>query len=93
MTAGTRIHRNSDVLAADVEDETVLLDPSEWIYISCNETAARIWQALDQPRSHDEVVETLLRDYDVDRTTCDREVGEFVREMAARGLIVVEAAA
>lgn len=93
MNPGPHIRRNSDILAADVADETVLLDPSGWVYISCNETAARIWQSLDRPRTHDEVVDSLLSDYDVDRATCAREVGEFVREMAGRGLIVVEAAA
>jgi hypothetical protein len=93
MPPPTPIRRNSDILAAGVGTETILLDPTDWTYVTLNETAARIWEALDEPRSVEEVVESLVRDYEVDRTTCDREVATFVREMSGRGLLVVEAAA
>jgi hypothetical protein len=93
MTPTTRIRRNTEILAADVAEETVLLDPGDWTYVFLNETAARIWEALDEPRSVGEVVEVLERTYDVDRATCDREVSEFVGEMSARGVLLVEPAA
>jgi coenzyme PQQ synthesis protein D (PqqD) len=88
----TRIRRNSGILAAGVADETILLDPADWTYISCNETAARIWEALDRSRMISEVVDMLQVDYDVDRATCEREVAAFVDELSSRGLLVVEAA-
>jgi hypothetical protein len=92
LTAATRIRRNTDVIAAGVAHETVLLDPADWTYIHMNETAARIWEALDEPRSIGTIVDAFLRDYDVDRATCEREVSHFVDEMSRRNLIVIDAA-
>lgn len=86
----TRIRRNSDVIAAGLAAETVLLDPKDWTYIHFNETAAKIWEALDEPRSVESVVDALMRDYDIDRSACEREVAQFVSEMSGRGLVVIE---
>lgn len=92
LTPTTLLRRNTDVIAAGIAHETVLLDPADWTYIHMNETAARIWEALDQPQSLGNVVDALLRDYDVDRAACEREVSHFVTELSGRGLILIEAA-
>lgn len=90
MSESTRVRRNADILSADVGDETVVLDPSDWTYVGFNETAARIWATIDEPRTIGEIIEALVRDYDVDRATCDREVTRFVDEMSDRGLLIAE---
>lgn len=92
MSPATRIRRNSDIIAAGLSEQTILLDPKDWTYVNFNETAARIWEALDEPRSVDSLVEALMRDYAVDRSTCEREVEAFVSDMSGRGFIVIEAA-
>lgn len=93
MSPITRLRRNSDVIAAGMATETVLLNPGDWTYAHFNETAARIWEALDEPRSVDGVIEALMRDYAVDRSTCEREVAAFIDDMSRRGFIVIEPAA
>lgn len=85
-----RIRRNSDIIAAGMANQTILLNPADWTYVHFNETAARIWETLDEPRSVGDVIETLMRDYAVDRATCEREVDAFVRDMSQRAFIVVE---
>ena len=83
----TLVCRSDDLLSTGVAEETVLLDATNWIYIHLNETAARIWETLDEPRSIDDIVETLQRGYAVDRETCLRAVEAFVDDMSARGFI------
>ena len=92
LSPATRLRRNSDIIAAGIAEQTVLLNPKDWTYVSFNETAERIWEALDEPRSVESVVERLMRDYAVDRSTCEREVAAFVSDMAGRGFVVIEAA-
>jgi len=92
LSLATRLRRNSDIIAAGISEQTILLNPADWTYVHFNETAARIWEALDEPRSVDSVIETLMRDYAVDRSTCEREVEAFVSEMSGRGFIILEAA-
>jgi hypothetical protein len=93
MASGKLIRRNSEILMAGVGEETILLDLSEGTYVALNETAARIWGLLEEPRSHDDIVGALMADYDIDPTACDHEVAEFVRGMSDRHLLIVEPAA
>ena len=92
MSLATRIRRNHDVIAAGVAEQTILLNPKDWTYAHFNETAARIWEALDEPQPVESLVAALMRDYEVDRSTCEAEVADFVRDMAARGFIIIEPA-
>jgi hypothetical protein len=93
MSAATRLRRNADVIAAGIDEQTILLNPKDWTYVHFNETAARIWEVLAEPRSVGAVIETLIRDYTVYRPTAEREVAEFLDDMLRRGFVVIEAAA
>ena len=84
------MRRNSDIIAAGISEQTILLNPADWTYVHFNETAARIWEALDEPRSVETVIETLMRDYAVDRSTCERELEVFIADMTGRGFIVLD---
>jgi hypothetical protein len=93
MPAATRLRRNADVIAAGIAEQTILLNPKDWTYVHFNETAARIWEVLAEPRSVGAVIEALMCDYAVDRPSAEREVAEFLDDMSRRGFVVVEAAA
>ena len=85
------IRRNGDVIAAGMAGQTILLNPSDWTYVHFNETAARIWEALEEPRTISGITEVLMRDYAIDRPTCERETAQFVSDMSARGFVIVDA--
>ena len=85
------IRRNRDVIAAGMAGETILLNPTDWTYVHFNETAARIWEALEEPRTISGIIEALMRDYAVDRATCEAEAVQFVNDMAARGFVIAGA--
>ena len=90
MSSTTILRRNGDVIAAGMAQQTILLNVSTWTYADFNETATKIWELLDRPRTMDAVVSALMRDYAVDRATCEGELGAFVDDMARNGFIVVE---
>lgn len=80
--------RSPGPLAAEVDGEVVMLEPSTSRYFGLADTAVRIWQLLDEPRSVDGIVDALLDEYDVDRETCEAEVIEFISQLADAGLVV-----
>jgi hypothetical protein len=93
MSPEALIRRNPDIIAAGIAEQTILLNPKDWTYVHFNETAARIWEALDEPRSAATLIEALMRDYAVDRSTCEREAAAFVADMSERGFVIIDAAA
>jgi hypothetical protein len=80
--------RNPTPLAANVDGEIVMLEPSTSRYFGLADTAVRIWQLLEVPSSVADVVDALLEEYDVDRETCTSEVLAFISELEVAGLIV-----
>ena len=90
MGPATRLRRNPDIIAAEVREETILLNPETWVYVHFNETAARIWQCLDEPRSLDALVDTLVAEYQVEPADCMRAIEEFVADLSASDVLIVE---
>ena len=85
----TTLRRNSEIIAAGLGDETILLDATTWTYVHLNETATRIWEEIGEMRSVSDVVSRLTSEYDVDERDCRSAVQEFAEEMSRRGFVVI----
>lgn len=66
--------RAPGAVSAEVDGETVVLSPTDMRYHGLNETAAAIWEHLEQPQTVDGLVGALCERYEVDADTCRREV-------------------
>jgi len=60
------------------------------MYYGIDEIGAVIWGALEEPRTIEYLRETILRIYQVDRETCNRDVMAFLNDMHAAGLIEID---
>ena len=70
------------------EAETVLLDVSGAVYYTLRGTVAvRIWNLLARPQTAAELTQTLIDEFDVDRDTCEQQVGDFIRLLVEKGLL------
>ena len=58
-------------------------------YFGLEDTGARIWSLLKEPVRIQEIVETLVQEYEVDRTVCEREVHSLVNGLIQEGLVEV----
>jgi hypothetical protein len=50
---------------------------------------ARIWNLIQQPRRVNEIIETLLEEYEVEPQRLSNDLLGLLKEMATRGLIEV----
>jgi hypothetical protein len=76
-------------LAPDQAGQTVILGLKDGVYFELNEVGARIWHLLQQPRSLQSVLDTLLEEYDVSPAQCEADLLTLAREMFRRGLVEV----
>jgi len=58
---------------------------------SFNGTGSLIWKLLESAKTVSELSEAVAREYEVDPAQAERDVGEFVGEMKAVGLVEVPA--
>ena len=78
-----------DLVSADLEREAVILNLKDGVYYGLDPMGARIWNLIQQPRSVNEIIETLLEEYEVDPQRLSNDLLGLLKEMAARGLIEV----
>jgi hypothetical protein len=85
--AGTIWERSDEWVGSQVEDSFVMLSLEHGEYVSLNRTAATVWHGLDAPRSDEQIADTLIATYKVDRADCLESVRTLLDDMAARGLV------
>jgi hypothetical protein len=81
------IGRNTALLTASVDDETVMLDADAGEYFGLDPVATRIWDIIATPVTVDHICATLLDEYDVDPQTCRSQVLDFLGQLAEARLV------
>ena len=79
--------RVADVEAAPMQGETVIFNPATNQFCVLNETAAFLWQLLEEPRTEEQLRDDLRGAFDgVDATAAERDVREALEQFAALGI-------
>jgi PqqD family protein of HPr-rel-A system len=71
-----------------LDEDTIVVDPATRAVHLLNETAARVWELLDAPRSIDELVAALTSEYDAAEGEVRGAVEALLGELAAKGVLV-----
>jgi hypothetical protein len=77
-----------EALVATLSDGAVLLNLQTKRYFSLNETGTRIWAMVQESSSEEEMVSTLLDEYEVDDAVARAEVRRILDELVEAQLIV-----
>jgi hypothetical protein len=78
---------SEEVLFQEVNDEMVLLDLSSENYFGLDEIGTRIWMLLNKGKSERQILDVLADDYEVERETLEKDVGELLGKLVEAGLI------
>jgi hypothetical protein len=85
----SRISRHKEILSSEVDNEAVLLSLNTNMYFGLDEVASRIWALADKPILISEIIQSLLKEYEIDKETCQKEVLDFVELLYYQKLIVI----
>jgi hypothetical protein len=78
----------AEALVATLSDGAVLLNLQTKRYYSLNETGTRIWEMVQQTADEEDIVATLLREYEVEEPMARAEVRRILDELIEAQLIV-----
>lgn len=82
--------RNSNNLSSKVNDEVVMLNAKKGQYFTLNAVGSRIWDLLETPQTIDDICNVLISEFEVDQSTCENEVNQFIETSIELGVIDVE---
>jgi hypothetical protein len=77
-------------LSSDLPGNVVILSLKDGIYYELEEVGARIWSLIQKPCSIQVILDTLLKEYEVDAQRCEADLLALVEEMTKRGLIEIK---
>lgn len=86
--SNTIYKRNEQLIAATMNEETVMMDVISGKYYSLGVTGGAIWRILEKPAKLEEIVEVLLLDFAIDRETCTMQVANFLEDAIRKNIII-----
>ena len=75
------------MLSSNMDGETVMMSIENGEYYGLNEIGTRIWELTENEILIQDIINTLMEEYDVDEATCQSDVMEFVEELGNKKLI------
>lgn len=93
LTRNSTLAASREQVSADLSNDrsegTVILGLRDGMYFELNDVGARIWHLVQEPRSIQSILETLLEEYDVSNERCEADIYSLADQLLARGLIEV----
>lgn len=83
------ICRNDDIPTIELDGDVAMMNIEKGKYYGLNSVASRVWELLQESRIFSELIELLLKEYDVEKTTCEQDVSELLASLNEAGLISI----
>ena len=90
ITTDTVISQIEEIVASDIDGETVMMSIENGKYYGLDDIGSRIWELIERPVKVSDLIDTLLERFDVDRETCERDVLKFLNELNDDKVLKVE---
>ena len=90
MDTQTTLKRNPELLAVDMDGETVMMDMESGNYFGINAVGSHIWEALEAEKKVADVIETVNSHFEVqDGDTVQNDILGFLSDMVEHQLLEV----
>lgn len=87
ITLETVVSRNPDLIAADVDGDTVMMRLERDDYYGISGAGSRIWELLEEPIKLSEIVAKICEEFEVDEPTCKTDAIEFIEALVRLDLV------
>jgi hypothetical protein len=90
ISTASHVRISDDALFQELQGEAVLLDLKTGVYFGLDRVGTRIWQLLGEHELLSDVVEVMLKEYDVPEQRCTEDLVALVQRLSDNGLLAVE---
>ncbi len=90
LSANSRVVVSPEQVSCDLSGEAAILNLKTGTYFGLNEVGARIWNLIKEPKTVNEIRDTLLQEYEVEPGQCEADLLGLLNELAAKELIEIK---
>jgi hypothetical protein len=91
MSSGARVlwQKNPALAWREIDEETVIISPTESVMHELNDTGSFIWRNIDGRRSAQEIASLLAATYEVTVDVALSDTEALLQELSSRKLVVL----
>lgn len=89
LSKSSKIVVSKDVVSCDLGGETALLEMNEGVYYGLNELGTVIWELIQKPITLQEIVDSIIDQYEVDQKICFADLTELIEQMVENKLVEI----
>jgi len=89
LTLNSIIQRNPEVIAAEADQDLIMVSLASEHYYGVSDVARDIWDAIERPRKISDLVDDLTAAYDIDLSSCKDQTLSFLEALFDEGLLQV----
>ncbi len=90
MTRTDFVRRSADLIFAEVDGEAVALSAAKGVCYGLDDVGLRVLQLIDPPTTVAEICRRLTSEYEVDESTCEKDIVDLLANLETEGLVTVE---
>ena len=90
LTLNSIIHRDPEVIAAEADQDLVMVSIATGSYYGLSDVAREIWDAIERPKRISDLVDDLTANYQIDLSSCEQQTLSFLEALLDEGLLRVE---
>jgi hypothetical protein len=90
LTLNSIIQRNPEVIAAEADQDLIMVSIATGYYYGLSDVAREIWDAIERPRRISQVVGDLKANYQIDALSCEQQTLSFLEALLDEGLLKVK---
>lgn len=80
--------QNPDIIGSQIDDEMVMMDVEKGAYFGLDAVASFIWQTLEKPHSTQDIVDKILKDFEVSQKQCEEDIAPFIKHLSKANLVI-----
>ena len=93
LSIDTIVAHDEDQVFTVVEGEAVLMSVTNGKYYRLDDIGTRIWSLIETPKSIGAVCDELVKEFQVERATCEADVSTLLEWMSNQNLVRLSAPA
>jgi hypothetical protein len=90
LTLNSIIQREPEVMAAEADQDLIMVSIATGYYYGISNVAREIWDAIERPKRVSDLVHDLTTTYHIDPPSCEDQTLSFLKALLEEGLVQVK---
>ncbi len=84
------VSREPGFITSEIDGETVMMSVEQGNYFGLDSVGTRIWDGIKSPTKVCELINSLVEEFEVELSTCEKDVLEFLQRLSEKQIIKVQ---